>query len=172
MLQAEVADRLLAAVGTRDYGVLTLLTALGADVEQLLALPPGAFRPVPAVRSALVRLTFRTAAAGRHPASGRRAGSSAPTFTQRRKTIANGLKALGSADGVDAPAVLRPPASTRCGARRRCSSLNSRHLRTRGRRRPDAHGCAIVPRNPPVRPPEVPSHPERRFECVGGSCRR
>ena len=59
MLQAEVAARLMAAVGTRDYGVLTLLTALRADVTPLLALPPGAFRPVPAVRSALVRLTFR-----------------------------------------------------------------------------------------------------------------
>ena len=41
MLQAEVAERLSAAAGTRDYGVLTLLTALGADVEPLLALPAG-----------------------------------------------------------------------------------------------------------------------------------
>jgi 16S rRNA (adenine1518-N6/adenine1519-N6)-dimethyltransferase len=106
MLQAEVADRLLAAVGTREYGVLTLLTALRADVEQLLALPPGAFRPVPAVRSALVRLTFRVLP----PAITRPKVVSRlirTAFTQRRKTIANGLKALGSADGVDAPGVLR-----------------------------------------------------------------
>ena len=106
MLQAEVAARLMAAVGTRDYGVLTLLTALRADVTPLLALPPGAFRPVPAVRSALVRLTFRPLPPGvTAPAGLTRLVRTA--FTQRRKTIGNALKALATADGVDAPAVLR-----------------------------------------------------------------
>jgi 16S rRNA (adenine1518-N6/adenine1519-N6)-dimethyltransferase len=106
MLQAEVADRLLATVGTRDYGVLTLLTALRADVTALLSLPPGAFRPVPAVRSALVRLTFRPLPpAVTEPAALTRLVRTA--FTQRRKTIGNALKALASADGVAAPAVLR-----------------------------------------------------------------
>ena len=86
--------------GTRDYGVLTLLTALGADVEPLLALPPGAFRPVPAVRSTLVRLVFRPLPPGvARPALVTRLVRSA--FTQRRKTIGNALKALGTADGVD-----------------------------------------------------------------------
>jgi 16S rRNA (adenine1518-N6/adenine1519-N6)-dimethyltransferase len=106
MLQAEVAARLLAAVGTRDYGVLTLLTALRADVTPLLALPPGAFRPVPAVRSALVRLTFRALPPSvNQPAALTRLVRTA--FTQRRKTIGNALKALATADRVDAPAVLR-----------------------------------------------------------------
>ena len=36
MLQDEVADRLVAPPGTRDYGVLTLSTALGADVTRVL----------------------------------------------------------------------------------------------------------------------------------------
>ena len=106
MLQAEVAARLSAVTGTKDYGVLTLLTALGADVVPLLALPPGAFRPVPAVRSALVRLAFRPPPPGvARPALLTRLVRSA--FTQRRKTISNALKALGTADGVDPAALLR-----------------------------------------------------------------
>ena len=40
MLQAEVADRLRARAGTRDYGVLTVLTALQADVVPLLHCRP------------------------------------------------------------------------------------------------------------------------------------
>ena len=59
MLQKEVADRLVAKVGTGDYGVLTVLTALNADVTRVLSLPPGAFRPPPKVHSAVVRLAFR-----------------------------------------------------------------------------------------------------------------
>jgi 16S rRNA (adenine1518-N6/adenine1519-N6)-dimethyltransferase len=58
MLQQEVADRLLAAPGSRDYGVLTVLVRHRADVEPLLRLPPGAFRPPPRVHSAVVRLRF------------------------------------------------------------------------------------------------------------------
>ena len=122
-----------AVAGTRDYGVLTLLTALRADVEPLLALPPGAFRPVPTVRSALVRLRFRPLPAGvTRPTEVSRLVRSA--FTQRRKTIGNALKALGTADGRrrgGRPARRRPRPA--CGGPRRCSSLNTRHLRTPGR---------------------------------------
>jgi 16S rRNA (adenine1518-N6/adenine1519-N6)-dimethyltransferase len=106
MLQAEVADRLAAAPGTGEYGVLTVLTALQADVTPLLRLPPGAFRPVPAVWSALVRLTFRPvpAAVGDPALVGRLVRTA---FTQRRKTLGNALKALGTADGCDAAAAIR-----------------------------------------------------------------
>jgi 16S rRNA (adenine1518-N6/adenine1519-N6)-dimethyltransferase len=105
MLQAEVADRLTAAAGTKNYGVLTLLAALGADVVPLLSLPPGAFRPAPAVRSALVRLIFRPLPPGvTRPALVTRLVRGA--FTQRRKIIGNALKAVGTADGVDVLAAL------------------------------------------------------------------
>lgn len=106
MLQAEVADRLVAQPSTHDYGVLTLMTALTADVERLFELPPGAFRPRPQVRSALVRLRFRPppfVVRHRHTL----VRLMRMVFTQRRKTIANGLKAAATSAGVDASAVLR-----------------------------------------------------------------
>jgi 16S rRNA (adenine1518-N6/adenine1519-N6)-dimethyltransferase len=93
MLQREVADRLVARPGSRDYGVLTIMLALAADLRKLLDLPPGAFRPAPKVRSAVVGLTFR-------PSPVRIADEqifeavTKRIFSQRRKTLANGLKGL------------------------------------------------------------------------------
>jgi len=90
MLQREVADRLTAAPGTRDYGVLSILIGHAAAVERLLVLPPGAFRPAPKVRSAVVRLRFHAP----EPAVERPAIFAAlvqSIFTHRRKTLSNAL---------------------------------------------------------------------------------
>lgn len=105
MLQKEVADRLVAKVGTGEYGVLTLLTALNADVARVLSLPPGAFRPPPKVHSAVVRLTFRppTVDIADLPAFVRLVRT---TFTQRRKTLGNALKPFASGTPVTAEAAL------------------------------------------------------------------
>jgi len=105
MLQADVADRLLAKPSTGEYGVLTLITSMSAEVTRLLDLPPGAFRPQPKVRSTLVRLRFRTPEPPvAHPAVVDRLVRVA--FTQRRKTLANALKAVAGADGLEIGAVL------------------------------------------------------------------
>jgi 16S rRNA (adenine1518-N6/adenine1519-N6)-dimethyltransferase len=100
MLQKEVADRLVARVGTGDYGVLTVLTAVRADVTRVLALPPGAFRPPPKVHSAVVRLTFRPPAVEiiDEPLF---VGMVRSMFTQRRKTSGNALKPFAETMGVD-----------------------------------------------------------------------
>jgi 16S rRNA (adenine1518-N6/adenine1519-N6)-dimethyltransferase len=98
MLQKEVADRLLARPGTKDYGVLSILVQIEADVTRRLSLPPGAFRPVPKVRSAVVGLEFRPP----------KVSIADPAllewlvkgmFTRRRKTLANALKPLAA--GLD-----------------------------------------------------------------------
>ncbi len=105
MLQADVADRLVARPSTGEYGVLTLLTALSAEVTRLLDLPPGAFRPRPKVRSTLVRLRFRAPApVVPHPEVVDRLVRVA--FTQRRKTLANTLKAVASREGLAIAPVL------------------------------------------------------------------
>ena len=105
MVQAEVAERLIAKPGTAEYGVLTLSTMIRADVSLLLPLPPGAFRPVPKVRSAVIRLTFR-------PPPKEVVQPELvieivrAVFTQRRKTLANALAPFASARALQARDVL------------------------------------------------------------------
>jgi 16S rRNA (adenine1518-N6/adenine1519-N6)-dimethyltransferase len=92
MLQREVADRVTASPGSRDYGVLTIRIRRLADATPLLALPPGAFRPPPKVHSTVVRLIF-------HPPDPRPTNPGTfdalteAIFTRRRKTLLNALRA-------------------------------------------------------------------------------
>lgn len=91
MLQREVADRLSARAGTKDYGSLTVMVQLYAQVSRLLELPPGAFSPPPKVRSSLVRLGFGPPAA--KVADDREFERLVKAlFSQRRKTLGNALK--------------------------------------------------------------------------------
>jgi 16S rRNA (adenine1518-N6/adenine1519-N6)-dimethyltransferase len=93
MLQREVADRLTAPPGTREYGVLSVLIRHRADVKRLLALPPGAFQPPPKVQSAVVRLRFHPPTpAPKHPDLFE--ALTKAIFTRRRKTLANALRAF------------------------------------------------------------------------------
>jgi 16S rRNA (adenine1518-N6/adenine1519-N6)-dimethyltransferase len=57
LVQDEVAQRAAAAPGSRIYGGLSVGVQAVCRVERLFTVAPGAFRPVPKVRSALVRLT-------------------------------------------------------------------------------------------------------------------
>jgi 16S rRNA (adenine1518-N6/adenine1519-N6)-dimethyltransferase len=100
MLQREVADRLVARPGSREYGVLTILTALHADVTRVLALPPGAFRPAPRVSSAVVRLRFRPPEV-KVPDEAVFTGMVRAMFTQRRKTVGNALRGFAAAAGLN-----------------------------------------------------------------------
>jgi 16S rRNA (adenine1518-N6/adenine1519-N6)-dimethyltransferase len=116
MIQREVADRLAAQPGTRDYGLLSVTIQLYARVEKLFTLPPGAFSPPPQVHSTVLRLTMAPrfaelgltevpAPSADHDAdaSGTHAASSPDpavpflqflrwTFAHKRKTLANNLR--------------------------------------------------------------------------------
>jgi 16S rRNA (adenine1518-N6/adenine1519-N6)-dimethyltransferase len=92
MLQREVANRLLASPGTKDYGVLTILIARHAQVDRLLQLPAGAFRPAPKVQSTLLRLRFHSPEPPVKSDHVFEALTQA-IFTRRRKTLANALLA-------------------------------------------------------------------------------
>ena len=90
MLQQEVADRVIASPGSRSYGPLAILTRLIADPRRILTLPPGAFRPPPKVRSAVVTLSFLDSPiAVPDPALFERMVRS--LFTRRRKTLLNAI---------------------------------------------------------------------------------
>lgn len=101
MLQKEVADRVAAGPGSPDYGALGIQVALLADVERVLTLPPGAFRPPPRVTSAVVRLRFRPPAVNVGD-RGRFERIVRGVFQQRRKTLANAFKPVADSFGVSA----------------------------------------------------------------------
>lgn len=105
MVQREVADRLTASAGTSDYGVLSILVQMHADVRRILALPAGAFRPAPRVRSAVVALRFRAPAVAVSDERGFEA-MVRMMFMQRRKTLLNALNAYAVFRGVQARAAL------------------------------------------------------------------
>jgi 16S rRNA (adenine1518-N6/adenine1519-N6)-dimethyltransferase len=92
MLQREVATRLTASPGTKDYGVLTILIGRHASVQPVLQLPAGAFRPVPKVQSTLVRLQFHAPSPSVQDEQVFESVTQA-IFTRRRKTLANALLA-------------------------------------------------------------------------------
>jgi len=101
MLQREVADRLMAPPGGRDYGTLAVQAALLADTVSVLTLPPGAFRPPPKVWSTVVRMSFRPPAFefGSPDAFERIVRG---VFLHRRKTLANALKPVAATFGLSA----------------------------------------------------------------------
>ena len=99
MLQKEVAMRLLATPGTKEYGVLTVLLNGCASVKKLLNIGPNQFHPRPKVDSVVVKISF-------YPTPARVAQLPAhdhvllkklvrAAFQQRRKTLLNSLAASG-----------------------------------------------------------------------------
>ena len=95
MVQKEVADRIAAAPGTKDYGAYTVKVALYAQVTGRFEVPPRCFMPAPHVDSAVVRLDRHAAgeAPTEHPERVARVVEAA--FAQRRKTIRNSMSANG-----------------------------------------------------------------------------
>lgn len=93
LMQKEVAARIVAPPGTRDFGYLSVLCQTHSRPELLFTVPPGAFRPAPKVVSALVRLSIesRLAAWG---VTDRRAflDFAQLCFRQKRKTLLNNLE--------------------------------------------------------------------------------
>lgn len=102
LVQKEVAARLAAAPGSRDYGYLSVRTQLFADVEALFDVPPSAFRPPPKVDSTVVRLRPRNRAAELGIADPTRfLAFTSNCFRQKRKTLRNNLAALFGKDALD-----------------------------------------------------------------------
>ncbi len=95
MMQREVAERVAARPGGRAYGLLSATAAMYGEVEELFTLPPGAFEPPPEVYSTVVRMEFRSrfGELGVDPAGFERYLRAC--FGQKRKTLANNLRAAG-----------------------------------------------------------------------------
>jgi len=92
MLQDEVARRVAAAPGSRDYGILSVLYALWAEVDIPLRFPPGAFAPPPKVHSAVLRARFRAQPRAEVPDLAAFERLVRTAFTRRRRTLENNLQ--------------------------------------------------------------------------------
>ncbi len=93
MLQKEVADRLLAPSGTKEYGVITILIGYYARVRSLMQLKPGSFFPRPRVSSTFVELSFRREIIPAMVDEDLFRWVVRSAFAQRRKQIKNALTA-------------------------------------------------------------------------------
>jgi 16S rRNA (adenine1518-N6/adenine1519-N6)-dimethyltransferase len=93
MVQREVAERVTATPGSREYGLLSVAVQLHGPVQQLFTLPPSAFSPPPQVHSTVFRWRF----APRFEELGIERGSFLAflrrVFALKRKTLANNLRA-------------------------------------------------------------------------------
>ncbi len=106
MFQKEVARKVLASPGDRDYGYLTLITAARASCELLLDVKAGSFRPVPAVDSSVV--AFRPRPFFSDGAEWERFRELVKkAFLHRRKTLINSLALCGVDKARAAAAVER-----------------------------------------------------------------
>jgi 16S rRNA (adenine1518-N6/adenine1519-N6)-dimethyltransferase len=92
MVQKEVADRLAASAGSRDYGLLSATAQLYGRVEQLFTLPPGAFAPPPKVHSSVVRITIKPKLESLQVPETEFIAFLKLCFGQKRKTLWNNLK--------------------------------------------------------------------------------
>jgi 16S rRNA (adenine1518-N6/adenine1519-N6)-dimethyltransferase len=121
MVQREVAARVAAAPGTRDYGSLSVMVQMHGPVEPLFTLPPASFSPPPEVHSAVFRWRFapRFAELGVEADPFLRFVRQA--FAQKRKTLQNNLRAAGFLPAVTASAIAQ--AGIDIGARAEAVSI-------------------------------------------------
>lgn len=100
MLQKEVVDRLAAKPGTKAYGRLTVMVQYHCQVDYLFSVPSEAFHPKPKVESAVVRLVPFKESPFEEVAFERLETLVAKAFAMRRKTLANNLKGVISAEDL------------------------------------------------------------------------
>jgi 16S rRNA (adenine1518-N6/adenine1519-N6)-dimethyltransferase len=92
MVQREVADRIAAEPGTRDYGLLSATAQLFARVENLFTLPPESFSPPPEVHSSVIRMTMAPRVEELQVEEEPFIAFLKAAFAQKRKTLVNNLR--------------------------------------------------------------------------------
>ena len=106
LVQREVADRLVAPPGGKQYGALTVNVGAVAHAEILFHVPATAFRPAPKVESAVVRITSRADPVVPPALEQAFRAFVQATFTMRRKQMQRILRSLKHFDAERATAVL------------------------------------------------------------------
>lgn len=106
LVQREVADRLTAAPGSKEYGALTVNVAAVARAEMLFKVPAGAFSPPPKVESAVVRITPLATPHVTHEEEEPLRKLVQGAFGMRRKQMRRVIRTLRSLGADEADAVL------------------------------------------------------------------
>lgn len=120
MLQREVAERMIAAPGSRDYGLLSVVTQYLTNPSKAFVVPASCFRPVPQVDSAVVCLSGRASGSpddARFEEVFMKVVRSA--FAHRRKTLINSCRE----EGWEEPVLRRALEETKIDPRRRAETL-------------------------------------------------
>ena len=95
MFQKEVAERVAAGPGSKTYGILSVLLSAFYNIEYLFTVPEHVFNPPPKVKSAVIRLT-RNEVTSLDCDEKRFTQVVKAGFNQRRKTLRNALRQLGT----------------------------------------------------------------------------
>ncbi len=121
MIQKEMADRLIAPPGGKDYGALGVMIRTYADITSVAKVSAGSFVPPPKVDSTVIKLTPLAGAQPRAPIEDDKHYSRVvhAAFGQRRKTLRNALRAVFDEGGVDAAL-----ATTKIDGQRRGETLD------------------------------------------------
>jgi 16S rRNA (adenine1518-N6/adenine1519-N6)-dimethyltransferase len=103
MIQREMADRIVAAPGTKAYGALGVMIRTYLDVAPVAKVSAGSFAPPPKIDSTVLRLSPLAGAAPRVPIADEAHFSEVvhAAFGQRRKTLRNALRAVYAEAAVD-----------------------------------------------------------------------
>jgi 16S rRNA (adenine1518-N6/adenine1519-N6)-dimethyltransferase len=97
MIQKEVADRMVAKPGKKDYGALSVAVQYYTTPEIVAQVPPKSFIPAPAVDSVVIRCDVRPEPAVKVISERMFFRVVKAAFSQRRKTLSNSLKTMGIA---------------------------------------------------------------------------
>ncbi len=95
MMQREVGRRIAALHGCKEYGIISVLTQMHADIDELFDVQPGSFYPRPSVVSTVLRLRMRSLP--RHGLTDEELFRTIvrTAFGKRRKTLRNSLRGIG-----------------------------------------------------------------------------
>ncbi|MDA8079479.1 MAG: 16S rRNA (adenine(1518)-N(6)/adenine(1519)-N(6))-dimethyltransferase RsmA [Nitrospiraceae bacterium] len=93
-IQKEVAERIVAQPGGKDYGVLSIMVQYQAEPELICVIPKESFRPMPKVDSAVVHMKIRPQPPVAVDDEKLFFRIIRTAFSQRRKTLANSLRGI------------------------------------------------------------------------------
>lgn len=116
MVQTEVANRIIAKPGTREYGILSVLVQYWADATKEFSVGASCFRPKPGVGTSVMRLLPRPMEEGKEEEHALFVKTVRAAFAHRRKTLSNSLRDAGFQSSRIVQAMEQVSLAPRCRA--------------------------------------------------------